>query len=121
MIQHTVIDAAGLPYSRELHFAGAICALTTNSGKLGETLKTWNLNKPRDCSRRFSMQVVVTGKTVKNFISPHFRGLHHFVVASFGAPNTFVFDLMRRNVFATVSSELANDRLFWDRLNSTLT
>jgi hypothetical protein len=46
---------------------------------------------------------------------PHFRGLHHVVVASFGAANVFVFDLRRRIVTARVSEAVARDAEFWHR------
>jgi len=47
--------------------------------------------------------------------SPHFRGMHHVVVASFGAANVFVFDLRRRVVTAKVSDAAAHDAEFWHR------
>jgi hypothetical protein len=45
----------------------------------------------------------------------HFRGMHHVVVASFGAGNVFVFDLQRRVVSAKVSKTVAEDAEFWNR------
>ena len=45
---------------------------------------------------------------------PHFRGLHHVVVASFGTSNVFVFDLLRRKVAASISEEVAHDESFWN-------
>jgi hypothetical protein len=47
---------------------------------------------------------------------PHFRGMHHVVVASFGAANVFVFDLRRSIVTARVSQAVANDTEFWRRV-----
>jgi hypothetical protein len=116
MRQQTVIDSARLPYCHKLRLAGAHCRLTTNSLDLGETLQTWAAREVSEYSCSFSMQVLVTEQAGKNLLNPAFRGLHHLVVASFGGPNVFVFDLIRRNVFATVSSELATDRRFWDHL-----
>jgi hypothetical protein len=47
--------------------------------------------------------------------APHFRGMHHVVVASSGAANVFVFDLRRRVVTAKVSEAAALDAEFWPR------
>jgi hypothetical protein len=44
---------------------------------------------------------------------PHFRGLHHVVMASFGGSNVFVFDILRRTLSATVSVAVARDDRFW--------
>ena len=41
--------------------------------------------------------------------------MHHVVVASFGAANVFVFDLLRCSVTAKVSQAVAADAEFWQR------
>lgn len=44
---------------------------------------------------------------------PHFRGLHHVVIASFGSSNVFVFDILRRTLSASISGGVARDCPFW--------
>jgi hypothetical protein len=62
------------------------------------------------------MQVLAHDDVVERVSRPHFRGLHHIVIASFSASNLFVFDLLRRNVVATVSGSLARDQRFWNEV-----
>ncbi len=110
------ISTAVLPYGYELHLAGTVCALKTNSEILGHTLRRWLTVSSHDAAGSFSMQVVVTSAQCTHSHRPHFRGLHHLVVASFGPDNLFVFDLARRSVTATIREEIAGDEAFWDRL-----
>jgi hypothetical protein len=45
--------------------------------------------------------------------TPHFRGMHHLAIATFGPANVFVFDLHRRRIAARVTASLAEDETFW--------
>lgn len=45
---------------------------------------------------------------------PRFRGRHHLVFAIFGAANVFIFDLLKRELSATVSATTARDAHFWN-------
>ncbi len=60
------------------------------------------------------MQVRVARGTNDGGRHPYFRGLHHVVVAAFGTSNVFVFDLLRRNVAASISEDIARDESFWN-------
>jgi hypothetical protein len=109
------ISAASLPYRYALELAGARCELATNCRQLGSTLDRWLVSEDsRECA--FGMQVLVTEDEDGIRQAAHFRGLHHIVVASFGAANVFVFDLLRRNIAATVSEHVARDPQFWDEV-----
>jgi hypothetical protein len=109
------IDAAGLRYKYLLQLAGTNCTVSTNSSLLGNTLSAWFATSFAPVASAFSMQVVVTPAKCTLGL-PHFRGLHHLVIASFGLENVFVFDALRRTIVSTVSQEIANDRKFWSDL-----
>jgi hypothetical protein len=59
------------------------------------------------------MQVLVNEEAIEFEAPPHFRGLHHVVIASFGKSNVFVFDLLRRNLSGIVSAVVAREIRFW--------
>jgi hypothetical protein len=59
------------------------------------------------------MRVVVDESSDEAAGDPYFRGLHHVVSASFGNSNVFVFDVLRRNLSASVSAAVALDVRFW--------
>jgi hypothetical protein len=59
------------------------------------------------------MHVVVDESSDEAAGEPHFRGLHHVVIASFGSSNVFVFDILRRTLSARVSVATARDDRFW--------
>jgi hypothetical protein len=61
------------------------------------------------------MQILVNSGDCDAYAAPHFRGMQHVVIASFGRSNIFVFDLLRKNVAGVISERLAADRQFWDR------
>lgn len=61
----------------------------------------------------FTMRILVTEDKTTGSSIPHFRGLHHLVIATFGPQNIFVFDLARRNITASVSEEIAANEAFW--------
>ena len=97
----------------KLSFAGAVCELTTNSKMLGDLLSDLGDSSIEDYEPVFTMEIVVEEDKGILLGSPHFRGMHHMMIASFGIANTFVFDLLRRHVGARVSNSLAVDRPFW--------
>jgi hypothetical protein len=109
------INVAELPYRYQLQLAGITCNVATNCNVLQHTLRTWSVSESNQPAS-FSMQVLVSAEVDTYNDRPHFRGLQHLVIASFGPANIFVFDLARRLVSATVSLQLANDQSFWDRL-----
>ena len=116
MVREIAIDYGALPIRCELQVAGAICRVATNSHAVEQALRTFQRRDLVRPAGEFSMQVLVTDGVGERRDIPHFRGLHHLVIASFGGGNVFVFDLVRRNVVATVGEEVAGDQLFWDRL-----
>ena len=105
-----------MDFRHTLRLAGAVCEVTTNSSELGNTLDAWRGATDGDGGNRFTMQVRVAHRTAEGARRPHFRGLHHVVVASFGASNVFVFDLLRRNVAASISEDTARDQPFWNEI-----
>jgi hypothetical protein len=109
------INAASLSYRHTLELAGAVCELRTNSRHLAPTLDRWLIAKT-DKTATFHMQVLVTGDDDGACEPAHFRGMHHVVIAMFGRAGVFVFDLLRRNIAATVSESIARDRQFWDEV-----
>ncbi len=110
------INAASLSYRHTLELAGVRCDLRTNSDQLGATLARWCVVESVQCECKFRMQVLVAAETDEIVEGARFRGMHHVVVASFGLPNAFVFDLLRRDIAAIVSQRLALDPQFWDEL-----
>ena len=110
------INTALLSYRHTLELAGVRCELRTNCNQLGSTLDRWSAAEAGHSECRFRMQVLVTGDADGVGEGAHFRGMHHVVVASFGRANVFVFDLLRRNIAATVSERVALDQQFWDEL-----
>jgi hypothetical protein len=116
MTREIAIEPGALSIRCELQVAGAICRVATNSHNVGQALRTWKRRDSIPPAGEFSMQILVTDGVRERRDTPHFRGLHHLVIASFGGGNVFVFDVARRNVVATVAEEVAGDQLFWDRL-----
>jgi hypothetical protein len=107
------IDQTDLHCSVELCFAGAGCALRTNSSDLATALEGLSISTGDAVSRGFEMRVVVDESSDEAVGEPHFRGLHHVVMASFGRSSVFVFDILRRTLSATVSVAVARDDRFW--------
>ena len=114
-MREIVINSAALCHGYALRIAGALCMLSTNAPRLGATLRRWRTDDTNSASD-FSMQVRVSPGNGAAPIPPHFRGLKHLVVASFGEENVFAFDLVRRRVTATVSADMADDKNFWNRI-----
>lgn len=93
--------------------AGTTCEVNTNSQAFADLLRS-SLDPARGtCRSTFTMHVVVNEESGEQAEPPHFRGLHHVVVASFGSANLFIYDLLRRHVSATVSAALTRDARFW--------
>lgn len=111
-----MIDDAALSCRYVLHLAGALCRLETNSSTVGETLRAWQAADAHPLSAAFDMRVLVNRAASTSVGRPHFRGMRHLVIASFGEANLFVFDLLRRNVSAVVSENVAGDSQFWHRI-----
>jgi hypothetical protein len=107
------IDQTVMPHRRELCFAGAACNLSTTSVELAKVLEDLSVTTGNVGGSRFSMRVVVDELMTGPAESPHFRGLHHIVIASFGGSNIFVFDVLRRGLSARVSASVARDLQFW--------
>jgi len=116
VIRQITIDPAELRRRYDLRIAGAVCRLSTNSRRLGETLCRWEAAEVETSAAAFSMHILVAGEGSANTAPPHFRGMKHVVIASFGEDNLFVFDLARRHVAAKVTEAIAVDANFWDRI-----
>jgi hypothetical protein len=107
------IDQVTLLHFRTLSFGGASCDLSTNSFDLACVLESLSTSADRAGSSRFTMRIAVDETSTEIATSPHFRGLHHVVTASFGLGNIFVFDVLRRTLSATISGAVARDHRFW--------
>jgi hypothetical protein len=112
-MQFVSIDQTVLPHSRELCFAGVACDLQTNSPELGRVLEFLSIPANLLCLSRFSARVAVDEFSDEAAAEPHFRGLHHVVIASFGRSNVFVFDILRRTLSASISGVVSRDVRFW--------
>ena len=91
--------------------AGIRCNVLTNSYSLLKIFEDY----PRSDGKEWSLtlQLFVTDDEPHSGAKPHFRGLHHVVIANFTAVDRFVFDLRRRIVTGSVSSPMANNPAFW--------
>jgi hypothetical protein len=113
-MRHIVIDDQNLCYTCELEIAGTLCTLTTNSSELTSTLSLWRRDNGEPDLSGFSLRVFVCDTNDHRPTPPHFRGLGHIVIATFGGSNVFIFDLLRREVSAIVSTEAARTPAFWN-------
>jgi hypothetical protein len=111
------MEAAQMPLHEQFEMAGTTCSVRTNSQAVLDALRVWppaNGDRSRRC---FELNVLVDGAGAPlGKRSSHFRGLHHFVFATFGAGELFVFDLSRFSVAAVVSRHTARDASFWRAL-----
>jgi hypothetical protein len=107
------IDQTDLHYSMKLCFAGAACDLRTNSSELVRVLEGLSASTGGTVLTGFKMRLVVDESSDEAAGEPHFRGLHHVVMASFGRSNVFVFDILRRTLSAGVSAAVVRDSSFW--------
>ena len=102
-------------YRFSLHLAGTVCEVETNDHRLEFTLRDWTVvGGEADVAGKFALQILVSACPTPQSEHPHFRGLNHVVVASFGHANVFVFDLLRRRLVAKVSEGVACDPMFWN-------
>ena len=98
-----------------LHLAGTVCEVETNDPRLEFTLRDWTVvGGEAGVASNLAMEIVVSACPAAGSEHPHFRGLNHVVVASFGHANVFVFDLLRRRIVAQVSERVACDPVFWN-------
>lgn len=94
---------------------GARCDLSTNSWGILSSLSRWEAPPAAERSYSFELNVIVDPEAKSDrSATPHFRGFHHLVFGSFGADESFVFDLLRRKVSGVVSEETAGDERFWN-------
>jgi hypothetical protein len=108
-------DVLAHGYRFSLHLAGIVCEVETNYRRLGFTLRRWtDVAGESNVTGKFAMQILVSACSAPGPEQPHFRGLNHVVVASFGHANVFVFDLLRLRIVAQVSEHVACDPLFWN-------
>ena len=115
MQRNTVIDSASLRFRCQLRLAGVLCEVAANSDVVAHGLRRWRVDEGALATPSLSMHIVVADRATAGSRTPHFRGLKHIVVASFGTENVFTFDLLRRSVSAAISAELAADAEFWNR------
>jgi hypothetical protein len=109
MLEMQTVGALGLPFS----LAGVLCVLRTESERLAEIIA--GSAESSLGAVRCELHVEVCRGDESPVGTAHFRGMHHVVVASFGAANVFVFDLRRCLVTAKVSEAVARDVEFWQR------
>lgn len=109
------IGQTELPFLRTLCFAGAVCDLRTNSSELAQALERLLLSPDNHGPSGFSMWVVVDESSYETVAEPHFCRLHDVVIASFGRSNTFVLDILRRRISASISTVVARDDRFWKK------
>jgi hypothetical protein len=112
-MRYIAVDNQNLRHTGIIDIAGVSCSIRTNSLELASTLCSWRAKNRKHDAVGFSMQVVVSETRDDCVTHPHFRGLDHIVVATFGASNIFMFDLIRREISATVSAQMARTAAFW--------
>ncbi len=112
-MKYVAVDNQNLRHTGILEIAGVSCSIRTNSLELASTLCLQRHKHRRHDACGFSMRVVVSQAKDDCATLPHFRGLDHIVIATFGASNIFMFDLIRREISATVSAQTARTAAFW--------
>src|SRR5215813_8253534 len=115
MLKEVTVTPAALTCNYLLQLAGVSCLIQSNSPALGAAIEACALKELPSQTAAFSMQVMVTENS-QSSVEPHFRGLHHLVIATFGPETIFVFDILRRNIVATIPLKLATDSKFWSEL-----
>jgi HPr Serine kinase C-terminal domain len=112
-MKYVAVDNESFRHTDILEIAGVSCSIRTNSLELASTLCSWRPKHRKHDAVGFSMRVVVSQAKDDCATPPHFRGLDHIVIATFGGSNIFVFDLIRREISATVSAQTARTAAFW--------
>jgi hypothetical protein len=98
---------------RTFSLAGAGCVLRTNCPSFAESIEQSTEKWQGNAVCELNVEVSAGDQSPRG--QAHFRGMHHVVVASFGAANVFVFDVRRCIVAAEVSQAVAADAEFWQR------
>jgi len=111
-LQAFTIDASQLPLGGVINLLGRTGRVATNDRGLLDVLHSLCAGASID-PVAFRLQVFVHSHASPSGELPYFRGLHHLVFATFGSTNLFVFDILGRNIMATIAKELAHDRNFW--------
>jgi hypothetical protein len=108
---NTIASTEQLHLETEIVAAGVPCTVLTNSYCLLEVFNGF----PRAYGKAsgLTLRFFVTEDESASAAKPHFRGLHHVVIATFSAVDRFLFDLRRRVLTGTVSRSLANNPAFW--------
>ena len=110
-----LMEDVELLHRRRIAMGGAVCDVRCNSAALVRMLLR-STNAATESERTsFTLDVHVNDVGEAPLGKPHFRGMHHVVVASFGSENIFLFDLLRQQVSATVSATAARNTEFWSR------
>jgi len=113
MIKVHSLIRSNLPLRENLEIAGTPWSLATNSEKVLRGLHRW---KAPDRKRQsFSLRVLVDERMPRAEATPIYRGMDHVVFATFGS-EFFGFDLLRKEITAVVSSHIASDERFWNRV-----
>jgi hypothetical protein len=112
-MNYVAVDNQNLGHTGILEIAGVSCSIRTNSLELASTLCSWRHKQRKHDTFGFSMRVVVSQAKDDCATPPHFRGLDHIVIAAFGGSNIFMFDLIRCEISATVSTQTARNAAFW--------
>jgi hypothetical protein len=112
-MKYVAVDNQNLRHTGILEIAGVSCSIRTNSLELASTLCSRRPKHKKRDAVGFSMRVVVSQAKDDCATPPHFRGLDHIVIATFGGSNIFMFDLIRREISATVSAQTARTAAFW--------
>jgi hypothetical protein len=112
-MKYVAVDNQNLRHTGIMEIAGVSCSIRTNSLELVSTLCSCPPKHRKHDAVGFSMQVVVSHCKDDCVTPPHFRGLEHIVIATFGGSNIFMFDLIRREISAIVSAQLAGTGAFW--------
>ncbi|MGE0405763.1 MAG: hypothetical protein AB7O65_05640 [Candidatus Korobacteraceae bacterium] len=116
-----IIDAPASSIRASFIIAGALCRVRSNSRSLLASLRAIPDATEEDSEERsvttpdsFTLTVIVTTRDSHiNEHQPRFRGRDHLLFASFGAGNVFTFDLLRREITASISEGLARNSSFW--------
>lgn len=100
-----------------LTIAGTACVLHTNSSELIASLTLWRAGAAPSAGFRSFLRIKIRVQqdgSAARLHQPRFRGRHHLVFAIFGTANVFIFDLLKRELTATVSAATARDAHFWN-------
>lgn len=112
------LNGIELHLEKELRIAGVQCFLRSNSTRVMSSLASWRFDSEDAPAGNFEMNILEDPALPSSMrYQPRFRGLHHLVLADFGARDTFILDVSRRAVNAVICSATAADDFFW---NTTL-